>query len=351
MSAPAAPAASPLLASLNSKLAAAQEPPTIVTHSGTFHCDEALACYMLRLLPGLDSAPIKRTRDQPYIDDASSLKIVVDVGATYEPAAFRFDHHQRSFAETLGERDFSKTKLSSAGLVYKHFGRDIVRLLCGDLSPEDVDRVYFKIYESFVEEVDAIDNGVHPFDCDPTQIKYRYGSTGLSARVGRLNPDWNEPASDEDARFARAMALAGEEFAATLHHYAKSWLPARTIVRAMLESRFDAHPSGEIGILPQFAPWKSHVYELEKELAVDKTLKYVVYEDASGSFRVQAVPVAEASFESRRPLPEPWRGVRNTELSAMLGIPDCVFVHASGFIGGNRTKEGAMKMAEMALEL
>ena len=33
------------------------------------------------------------------------------------------------------------------------------------------------------------------------------------------------------------------------------------------------------------------------------------------------------------------------------GIPGCVFVHASGFIGGNATLEGALEMARKALTL
>ena len=55
------------------------------------------------------------------------------------------------------------------------------------------------------------------------------------------------------------------------------------------------------------------------------------------------------SFESRKPLPEAWRGVRDDELSKLSGIDGCVFVHASGFIGGNKTEEGTMKMAFAAL--
>jgi uncharacterized UPF0160 family protein len=43
--------------------------------------------------------------------------IVVDVGAVYDPAQQRYDHHQRGFTEVLG-LGFT-TKLSSAGLVYK----------------------------------------------------------------------------------------------------------------------------------------------------------------------------------------------------------------------------------------
>lgn len=54
-------------------------------------------------------------------------------------------------------------------------------------------------------------------------------------------------------------------------------------------------------------------------------------------------------FPCSLPLPEPWRGVRDEELCQLTGIPGCVFVHASGFIGGNRTREGALEMARRTL--
>lgn len=37
---------------------------TIGTHSGVFHCDEALACFMLKQLPEYKDAEIIRTRDE-----------------------------------------------------------------------------------------------------------------------------------------------------------------------------------------------------------------------------------------------------------------------------------------------
>ena len=53
-----------------------------------------------------------------------------------------------------------------------------------------------------------------------------------------------------------------------------------------------------------------------------------------GNWRVQAVPVSPESFESRKALPEAWRGLRDEELSRVSGIEGGIFVHASGFIGG-----------------
>ena len=57
-------------------------PPRIGTHSGTFHCDEALGCFLLRQTPAFSDAEIVRTRDPKVLQD---LDIVIDVGGTYEP--------------------------------------------------------------------------------------------------------------------------------------------------------------------------------------------------------------------------------------------------------------------------
>lgn len=63
------------------------------------------------------------------------------------------------------------------------------------------------------------------------------------------------------------------------------------------------------------------------------------------------MPKDAGSFECRKFLPEPWRGVRDEALSKLTGIEGCIFVHANGFIGGNKTKEGALVMAAAALTL
>ena len=63
------------------------------------------------------------------------------------------------------------TKLSSAGLVYLHFGKEIISQLL-ELPETDpvTDLIYDKVYENFVEEVDAIDNGINATDEEPRYI-------------------------------------------------------------------------------------------------------------------------------------------------------------------------------------
>lgn len=56
-------------------------------------------------------------------------------------------------------------KLSSAGLIYHHFGHEIIAAQT-KLEPDhpDVKAIFQKVYENFVREIDAIDNGVNMCD-------------------------------------------------------------------------------------------------------------------------------------------------------------------------------------------
>lgn len=49
--------------------------------------------------------------------------------------------------------------------------------------------MYKRIYEYFIEEIDAVDNGVNATEEKP---KYHVTTT-LGGRVKALNPAWNEP--------------------------------------------------------------------------------------------------------------------------------------------------------------
>ena len=55
-------------------------------------------------------------------------------------------------------------------------------------------------------------------------------------------------------------------------------------------------------------------------------------------------------FVCRLSLLKEWCGIRDEELSKLSGIPQCIFVHANGFIGGNHTYEGALEMARRTLQ-
>jgi len=322
---------------------------SIGTHNGHFHCDEALACGMLMLTDKYHTLPVVRTRDQSIIE---SCKIVVDVGGTFDAEKLRFDHHQRDFQNIFFD-DVKKTKLSSAGLVYKYFGKEVIgNLTRAQGANEDiVDILYNKVYEGFIEHVDGIDNGIEPY----TGEKNYSISTNLSSRVGSLNVPWNQENTTEIEmeQFKKAIMLATTEFVNHVSQLLTIWLPARSIVEESVKRRHDIDDSGYILLLAQPCPWKSHLYDLEDESFSGLSkgdVKYVLYPDSNGQWRVQCVSMHDGSFQNRLSLPEKYRGVRDEALSELWNIPGCVFVHAAGFIAGNKTYEGALQMARNSLK-
>jgi uncharacterized UPF0160 family protein len=91
---------------------------------------------------------------------------------------------------------------------------------------------------------------------------------------------------------------------------------------------------------------------LEEEFGIVGKIQYILFPDNTPpAYRIQAMPITVDSFENRKALPDEWRGLRDDALSSKSGIPGCIFVHASGFIGGNKSYEGALEMARKALEL
>ncbi|KAL4225066.1 hypothetical protein ACF0H5_015760 [Mactra antiquata] len=320
----------------------------IGTHNGSFHCDEVLACFMLKQLPIYKHAEIVRTRDPAVLD---TCDIVVDVGGEYNPDKHRYDHHQRSFNESLSSVCPDKkwvTKLSSAGLVYFHFGKKILSQIL-EVKTDDpiIDTVFDQVYENFVEEIDGIDNGINQYDGTP---RYKV-TTNLSCRVASLNPSWNETDVDEYEQFNKAMKMVGEVFLDKVLYYKNSWIPARELVYEAVQERLKVDSSGEMICLSKGGcPWRDHLLTLEKQLDISPSIKYVLYTDSAGKWRIQCVPVMLGSFENRLSLPSEWRGLRDNELSEKSGIPDCIFVHANGFIGGNQTYDGVLAMGRRSLK-
>ncbi|XP_015176580.1 PREDICTED: UPF0160 protein [Polistes dominula] len=322
----------------------------IGTHDGTFHCDEALAIFLLKLLPKYKDAVIVRSRDQNVLD---TCDVVVDVGKIYDHSICRYDHHMRDFNESLSTVLKDPTcecpiKLSSAGLIYCHYGYEIIQHLApANTSLKLIKAVFKNVYFKLIREIDAIDNGVPMTKEEPA---YNI-STGISSRVGRLNPAWNSNTVNIDEQFQKAIELVGEEFMHAVNECIYIWLPARHIVKDALKNRYEVYKSGEIILLETHAPWQYHLAQLEKEYNIKPLIKYVIFKDVSGECRVRAVSVRPSSFEPRLCLPEKWGGLRETELDKVSGIDGCIFVHTTRFIGGNKTMEGALKMAIKSLEM
>lgn len=130
--------------------------------------------------------------------------IIVDVGATYDPIALRFDHHQKEFSGVL---EGFHTKLSrsislsnhfavkfsvrdkfSAGLVYQHFGKDILNAILSEEEPygvseEVIATLYLKLYKNFL----VLKRSVHHNSYYGIMCVTRSTSTAstMASRLGR----------------------------------------------------------------------------------------------------------------------------------------------------------------------
>jgi uncharacterized UPF0160 family protein len=321
---------------------------------------------MLRLLPAYLDSQLVRTRDPELL---AKCHTVVDVGGEYDDNAKRYDHHQRGFETVFPGHT---TKLSSAGLVYLHYGKDIITTVTG-LQGQDRDILFEKIYTDFIEAFDANDNGINviaPKELEKAGLEKQFEDRGFSIAsvVSRYNhgPRSADTAetktaeakqAEEDMRFLKASQFVGEQFHLELTDRANAWLPARHSVKQAYDARLQYDSQGRILVLSEGMPWADHMYNLEKESPIpDGVAPHVLYvlfpeDKPEGKWRIRAVSKENGGFVNRKDLPDAWKGVRDEQLDQVSGVQGCVFVHAAGFIGGNKSFDGALAMAKKALDL
>lgn len=288
----------------------------IVTHSGNFHTDEVFACAVLSILND-GKIEIERSREKEVW---ATGDYVVDVGGEYDPARGRFDHHQEGGA---GARS-NGIPYSSFGLVWKEYGEKISG------SPY-VARV---IDERLVQPVDAGDNGFETFGVCGEVAPYI-----LQDVVSAFRPGWNE-ARTEDEGFFDVVPFAEK-------------IIAREIVRARTEEEGKRHAEEaylkaedkRIIILEDHYPW----YEA---LGTQPEPLFVVKPDRGnmGKWKIEAVRGDVHSFKNRKNLPSAWAGKTGAELAKVSGVADALFCHNKLFVAVAGSKEGALRLAQLAVD-
>lgn len=289
----------------------------IITHDGTFHSDDVFAVAALKKILDPHEVEIKRTRDPQIIEVGD---YVVDVGGIYDPAKNRFDHHQEGGA---GLRE-NGIKYSSFGLVWKKFGEDIAG------SREIADRIERKL----VVPIDAIDNGQEIIERKIKDI----GPYTISDIVFAFRPSWRESGGDYLSEFYEAVKFAG-------------FILDREIISGtgeleanrLAEEDFARAEDKRVVFLSKHYPW----YEVMDH---HKEVLYVLYQQNENTWRLRAVPESLDSFTPRKMLPAAWAGKERYELADETGVPDALFCHNNRFVAVAGSKEGILKLAELALK-
>lgn len=307
----------------------------IATHSGKFHADDVWAVAVLDIVfPGCE---LIRTRDPERIRQAD---FAVDVGGIWEPAAGRFDHHQKGFA---GARE-SGVVYASAGLVWKTHGARCVASIAQShvghaLSDDTAQQIAYAIDADLVQYMDMADTGA---------AKSAPGGYGLSAVISGFNPTWLDEqnagsvAAAEELRlqqFRRAMAFMADILVNAVKFRVGGLLAVQQVRQSELLE------DGRVLFLKNASlPWSSVV---RNEMpAVLFVLSYNVAEDR---YMVHTVPASPDSFDARKDLPAAWAGLQGEELAAVTGVADAGFCHNGRFIAAAKSFAGALQMARLAL--
>lgn len=301
----------------------------LITHSGSFHSDDIFATATLAMLfeKTGDTFELIRTRDPQVIKTGD---YVFDVGGIYDKETNRFDHHQIGGAgrrkNDLGSQ--AGIEYAAFGLVWEKYGADV----CGSKKVADlVDR-------KLVAPIDAADNGFdlveNKFEVSPYYFQHFFSS---------MNPTWKEESMNQDEVFMRCVEIA-------------KVVLKREIIQAM-----DALLAEEIVTSVYEKTEDKRIIILDKHYPSDYVLNnfpeplYVVYPrkgetEGEENWGVKAVRKDPKTFVNRKNLPKLWAGLKDEELQNVTGVRDAIFCHRALFMAVAKSKEGAIKLAQIAVE-
>ena len=286
-----------------------------ITHAGTFHADEVFATVILGKVFG--SLTLCRANTVPA--EVRKGVIVYDIGQG------ELDHHQRG---GNGTRD-NGVPYAASGLVWKRYGKMLTERTC------DSGLVWDLIDRELIQGIDAIDNGMQLLTDHVAKC------LNVSDLIRMMNPMWNSGESFDEA-FFKAVSLA-EIIFDRVYESAVSKAEAKKKVEQSIHNT-----TGNIMMLDQYVPWQQFIFDSADPKA--KKILFVVFPSARGGFNCQCVPDISGGYGQRKAMPEEWRGLMGKDLQKVSGVPDAVFCHPAGFIGGAETLEGAVEMAERAVE-
>lgn len=289
----------------------------IATHNKHFHPDDVFAVATL-IIYLKQPAVIIRTRDIAIIKSAD---YVVDVGIEYDENKNRFDHHQKDGA---GIRT-NGIPYASFGLVWKKYGNSI----CGS---EDVARI---IEKKIVEPIDAEDNGVSIVSSIFEDVHpYSYWNVIYS-----LNPTWKEKDKNSDGLFNEAVDLSVKILLREIER-------ARHFIEGVnfIEQAYNFAEDKRLIILDGEYSWRNVLNKRNEPLFVITPS----YEESM--WYVSTVRSDNHSFKNRKNFPENWGAKRDNELALESGVSDAIFCHRNLFIAAARSKEGAIKLAKIAID-
>jgi len=292
----------------------------LVTHDGSFHTDDvfAVATLSLMLENKKESFEIIRTRDEEILESGN---YVVDVGGVYDAKLNKFDHHQKGGAG----KGINDIAYSSFGLVWQKFGEE----LTGGKEASLI------IEKKLVAPVDANDNGV---DLSKNNISDVFEYT-LQDVFATFSPTALEDL-EKDKQFLKALVLAKE----ILKREIKKAIDQIEITK-IIRNFYKKSEDKRLVVIDKPRVSRYNIWDALQDF---KEPLFAVYGDKE-DWSIVAMRKEKNSFGNRKDFPSAWAGLRKEELQKMTGVEEAVFCHNKLFLAVAKSKEGAIKLAELAL--
>ena len=307
----------------------------LVTHSGTFHADDACAYAILSDL--YPQATLTRTRNDKEIEEKGKEGIVFDVGRRYAPEEGRFDHHQPG--APVRENGLA---YAAFGLVWKHHGQEWLVQAAG-VPQSVVPAVHAQMAEKFVQDVDRVDVGAikadYPLSASLPGIIHAMNPARFGLDGQTLSPSEGEV----ESRFNQAAQLARRVITDQAHTLAREQVAA-----AIINQEGEKRANGRILVLEKSLPWEAAVVERPEHAGV---LLVLTPDSIAGQWGVNCARKDLNTFESRRLLPKEWSGHVNEQLEEASGIKGAKFCHSAGFYAALTGKDAALAFAERATQI
>ncbi|MBC7981589.1 MYG1 family protein [Candidatus Parcubacteria bacterium] len=302
----------------------------LVTHSGQFHADDIFSTALLNLYFKHKEPKTKLKYKRSRIAaDIAAADIVYDVGYVYNPKKMRFDHHQNE----AGLARENGVKYAAFGLVFKHFGSELIGMISGEKNKKVIADIFETVEKKLVQHIDGMDNG---------QLTYTQNFKGVDIftvdNYYRICKDIIDTSNTRllDKKFFELVKLS-ESMVGNVILYAIHKEKEKVLaVKAYKKSK-----DKRIIICDKF--YNFNFNKFPEPLMT-------VYPDTLEGWNAKVVEKGEELYDARFYFPESWRGLVDAELEKACGVKGAKFCHKSGFLIVNKTKEGLMKMIDLALK-
>lgn len=322
------------------------EIPVGFTHSGNCHADDVLAAYLYSLycLLALNQkiTYIVRLAEAPSMEELGINDIVFDLGGKFDNRKY-FDHHQ-----TGGPGISRKNNIpySSVGLIWRKFGHEIVQKLLKLYRFENLDenQIWCLIDGRLIQPIDAIDNGLSLKESGEQSVCNRLS---LSKVIGMCNNTYPGEIAQENENFESALFI----FDIVFNNFFKAAISSVNAFYTANENIDLKSSNGNVIVFKEHQSWKDWMFSSENYDKL-KTVKFVAFPNPERNVFEWVAVYDRVTGENRAIAPAEWRGKtqeEDGELEKVSGVPDAVFCHKEGFIGGARTKEGCLRMIDIML--